>query len=83
MATATATKRPTGSGYAFEYEGKRNWRASSSERWPIEVATWKGDEKRVGTRRIDNTLCAVFLCGDGKFRAVTLVSIGERQPYPF
>jgi hypothetical protein len=76
-------KQPSGSGYCYEYEGKRNWRASSSERWPVETHGWKGDEKRVGTRRIDSTSCAVYLCGDGKFRAVSLVSIGEVQRADF
>src|SRR3990167_361339 len=57
------------SGYGFEFTGKRRWRASSDELWPVEMNTPDGKEKFVGTRRIDGYDCFVFKCSDGKFRA--------------
>ncbi len=68
---------PMPSGYCFEYQGRRCWRAASSERWDTVVHTPDGKEKRVGTRRIDDAKCVVYVCSDGKFRAVTAVAAGE------
>jgi hypothetical protein len=64
------------SGYAFEFEGTRRWRASSQERWEIVCYTPLGDEKAVGPRMIDGAECVVFKCSDGKFRAQTSVAVG-------
>ena len=69
-------KAPAGSGYVYELEGPHSWKRASSEEWPIEVYGWKGDESCVGQRTIDGARCVVFVCRDGKYRAVTLVSVG-------
>jgi hypothetical protein len=63
-------------GYVFEYEGKRNWRASSDERWEI-VCTTLSELRRVGQRTIDGARCTVYRAPDGKFYAV--VAIGEHS----
>jgi len=68
------------SGYCYAYQGKRNWFASTDERWDIEVYTPTGEERVRGTRRIDEASCIVFACPDGKFRAQTRVSC-EVQPF--
>lgn len=71
--TATKTSMNMGgasSGYCYEFEGKRNWRASRSEKWDTVIYTVAGSEVEVGSRLIDGAACKVFRCPDGKFRAV-------------
>lgn len=57
-------------GYCFEFEGTRNWRRSSSERWPVEMCDCRKG-KVVGQRRIDDAPVTVYKCSDGKYRAQT------------
>lgn len=57
-------------GYCFEFEGKRNWRGSSSEKWATEICDCH-KAKRVGHRTIDGSPVTVFKCADGKYRAQT------------
>lgn len=71
MQTTTKQGSKMSDGYAYEFEGKRRWRASSSELWETVCYTPTGDEKAVGTRDIDGTTCVVYRCLDGKFRAQT------------
>lgn len=50
------------SGYVYEFEGKRNWRRSSSEKWATEVHSVLCGEK-LGTRQIDGSMVTVFTVG--------------------
>jgi hypothetical protein len=70
-----AAHRMMQSGYAFEFEGTRRWRASSDERWETVCYTPLGDERAVGSRTIDGAECVVFKCSDGIFRAQTAVAV--------
>lgn len=74
MTTDTpAAKMPTG--YCFEFDGTGLWQWSPDDDWPIEIYTPTGDETRLADRRIDDTLCAVFSCPDGKIRAINRVCL--------
>jgi len=64
-------------GYVYELEeslDSRKWQHASSEAW--EVSMVSADDKRaiaeLGVRRIDDTLCMVFRCLDGRVRAITM-----------
>lgn len=55
-------------GYAYAYDGKRNWRRSPDGRWDTEVVEECG--KIVGTRVIDGYVVHVIKGSDGRFYAV-------------
>jgi hypothetical protein len=57
-----------GDGYIYEYEGKRNWRGSSSERWELIMSSKRLCGRRVGTRSIDGSQVVVVTVG-GKYYA--------------
>ena len=40
------------SGYRYEFQGKRNWRASSDEKWDTKVGS-EATGRKLGTRTID------------------------------
>lgn len=63
----------TGSTYAYALEAG-DWRSAGDEQWDTEVYGMTGRERYQGTRRIDGTRCAVFLCGDGLYRAITVAN---------
>jgi hypothetical protein len=56
------------SGYAYKYEGKRNWKSSSDERWEIVVVDAL-ECMRIGERRVDGTWCAVYRTKEGALYA--------------
>jgi hypothetical protein len=58
----------TFSGYAYEFQGQRNWRTSSDEVWTIvvtDIAT-----APIGERTIDGVVCTVHRQHDGTIVAV-------------
>jgi hypothetical protein len=73
-------KKPTAcirSGYRFEFDGKRNWRASSDERWDIEMG--KAMCGRIqGDRKIDGSRVTVIKVRN-KYYAATPQSIKKRR----
>lgn len=56
-------------GYAYAFDGKRNWRRASDERWDTEMVS-KECGKIVGTRTIDGHRVHVIKGSDGRFYAV-------------
>ncbi len=67
-----------GSGYRYEFEGKRNWRSSSDERWQIEMGKIMCG-RPVGTRRIDGAQVTVLKVG-GKYYAAVSHAIRAKGP---
>lgn len=65
------------SGYAYEHRG-RNWRGSRDDDWEIVVYTPTGNEKHLGTRRVDDALVNVWVSG-GKHVAQTVALTGTRS----
>lgn len=66
-------KTVTGSTYAYALEAGE-WRSAADEMWDTESYGMLGTERYVGQRRIDGVRCAVFLCSDGLYRAVTVAN---------
>ncbi len=58
-----------GDGYIYKYEGKRNWKRSSSDRWETIMSSKTLCGRRVGTRRIDDSQVTVVTVG-GRYYAV-------------
>lgn len=64
-------------GYCFLYDhGPENhhlyeWWCSLDEKWDMEIYSPTGAETLIGTRRINDTLCNVWQCPDGNYRAQT------------
>jgi hypothetical protein len=67
----------TGSGYRFEFSGKRNWRSSKDDNWNTEVGK-NMCGRVVGRRRIDGAECSVIKVGR-KFYAVTSQSVKKSR----
>lgn len=57
----------TGSGYTYEFKGKRRWRRSSSELWETVTSKVRCGRK-VGERTIDGSRVVVVTVG-GKYYA--------------
>lgn len=66
------------SGYAFELDPTAAPLPSVSqdEDWETVVYKPDGREVLVGTMRIDDAVCRVFRCADGKYRAQLKVCTG-------
>jgi hypothetical protein len=58
-------------GYAFELQTEEDWRTAHNDSWETVVYTATGGEDWIGSRSIDGSVCKVFACPDGKFRAQT------------
>lgn len=56
--------------YAFVFNGS-DWRRSTSDDWDTEVIELTGNEKVLGHRQIDGSICKVFQTSDGKIIAVS------------
>lgn len=63
----TAGRTCLASGYKFEFSGKRRWRRSSDELWPV-VMKKAVCGRKVGERNIDGSRVVVVTAG-GKFYA--------------
>jgi hypothetical protein len=57
------------SGYCFALETADPWNISDDEVWAIEIYAPIARERFMGRRRIDGTVCSVWECPDGRFRA--------------
>lgn len=66
-----------GSGYRYEFTGKRNWRRSADDNWEVEMGKVMCG-RPVGTRRIDGAQVTVLKVG-GKFYAAVSHAI-KRKP---
>jgi hypothetical protein len=57
--------------YAFVFSGKEDWRLSIADDWELEVVSLEGNEKIVGHRQIDGSICKILQTSDGKLIALT------------
>ena len=58
--------------YAFVFVGS-DWRKSVGDDWDIEVIELNGNEKVLGHRQIDGSICKVLQSSDGRVVAITKV----------
>lgn len=56
--------------YAFVFIGS-DWRKATAEDWDTEVVELSGNEKILGHRQIDGSICKVLQSADGKIIAIT------------
>jgi hypothetical protein len=57
--------------YAFVFNGSVDWRKSIADDWDLDVIELEGNEKVVGHRQIDGSICKVLQSSDGRIVAVT------------
>lgn len=57
--------------YAFLFNGSGDWKLSVADDWDLDVIELDGDEKVLGHRQIDGSICKVVETTDGKLAALT------------
>lgn len=57
--------------YAFVFNGDDNWQLSGADDWDLRVVELKGDEKTLGHKKIDGSICKILQTSDGQLVAVT------------
>lgn len=57
--------------YAFVFNGSDDWRVSSAEEWDLDVVEIEGNEKTVGHKKIDGSICKILQTTDGKLIALS------------
>lgn len=57
--------------YAFVFNGSEDWRKSIADDWDLDVIDLDGNEKVLGHRQIDGSICKVLQSSDGRIVAVT------------
>lgn len=57
--------------YAFVFNGSEDWRKSIADEWDLDVVELNGNEKTLGHRQIDGSICKVLQASDGKIVAIT------------
>ncbi|CAB4196761.1 hypothetical protein UFOVP1290_281 [uncultured Caudovirales phage] len=57
--------------YAFVLNGSHDWRNSEVDLWDLDVIDLEGNEKIVGHRQLDGSICKVLKTADGKLVAIT------------
>lgn len=57
--------------YAFVFNGSEDWRKSIPDDWDLDVIELEGNEKILGHRQIDGSICKVLQTSDGKIFAVS------------
>ena len=57
--------------YAFVFNGKKDWRKSVPDDWDLDVIELDGNEKIVGHRQIDGSICKIVQTSAGKLVAIT------------
>ena len=57
--------------YAFVFNGSGDWKVSVADDWDLDVIELEGDEKVLGHRQIDGSICKVIQASDGKLVALT------------
>lgn len=56
--------------YAFVFSGN-DWRKATADDWEIDIVELSGNEKVLGHRQIDGSICKVLQSSDGKIIAVS------------
>jgi hypothetical protein len=57
--------------YAFVLNGSNDWRNSDVDLWDLDIIDLEGNEKIVGHRQLDGSICKVLKTSDGKLVAIT------------
>lgn len=57
--------------YAFIYRGDGDWKLSVADDWDLDVVELEGDEKVIGHRQIDGSICRILQCSNGRLVAIT------------
>ena len=57
--------------YAFVFNGSSDWRKSIADDWDLDVIELEGNEKVLGHRQIDGSICKVLQSSDGRIVAVS------------
>jgi hypothetical protein len=57
--------------YAFVFVGISNWKESVPDDWELDVVELEGNEKVVGHRQIDGSICKILQTSDGSLIAIT------------
>jgi hypothetical protein len=61
----------SGATYAFVLNGSEDWRNSTGDAWDFESIELDGNEKVVGHRKLDGSICKVLKMADGQLVAIT------------
>lgn len=56
---------------AFVLSGNTDWRQSEAEDWDLDYVELEGNEKVVGHRQIDGSICKIVRTSDGRFVGLT------------
>ena len=57
--------------YAFVFNGSGDWKKSIADDWDLDVVEMEGNEKVIGHRQIDGSICKVLQSQDGKLIALS------------
>lgn len=57
--------------YAFVFNGEDDWRLSVADDWELDVVELSGNEKTVGHKQIDGSICKILQTSDGQLVAIT------------
>lgn len=56
---------------AFVFNGSGDWKISVADDWDFDVVELEGNEKTVGHRQIDGSICKVLQTPQGKLVAIS------------
>lgn len=57
--------------YAFVFNGSGDWKLSTADDWDLTFVELEGDEKVLGHRQIDGSICKVLKASDGTLVALS------------
>jgi len=57
--------------YAFVFNGAGDWKKSIADDWDLDVVELEGNEKVIGHRQIDGSICKSVQNQDGKLIAIS------------
>lgn len=61
--------------------GAQHWLLADNEDWATQVVTRIRAVRELGQKRVDGHMCLVFLCDDGRVRAVVMTAaVARRRP---
>lgn len=57
--------------YAFVFVGNSNWKESIPDDWELDLIQLEGNEKVIGHRHIDGSICKILQTVDGSLVAIS------------
>lgn len=57
--------------YAFVFNGSGDWKMSTADDWDLDVIELEGNEKVLGHRQIDGSICKILQTSNGKLVALS------------